>query len=361
MRRMRPVVELLSDQAPNYYVISHIYTGLDRLARRGAIRLVVRRSRRDEADLLRYDGGLWLKVHPEGGPRPVLLAIDLHDRSESYALKTLARCDVYFKRSFRRASIPDVPAEVAARIRPYGLHFPCRSPGSVRRLLRSAGPRLLRQGRPGVHQIYSALVHPWASEFEQGPESAVEPTVFFQTRVWEEENAPGEAESINASRVALVRALREAFGDRFRGGVLPTPLARERYPDDLTPLPCRARAYVATARRNLVGVYSPGLFGSTAFKMAEYLAASQCVVAEPPPEELDAPLVPEANYLPYRTPEECVRACRRLLDDPDLARRMRHANHAYYLRHAEPGAHMGRLVTTALGLRSPDPVAVPAE
>jgi hypothetical protein len=186
---------------------------------------------------------------------------------------------------------------------------------------------------------------PRIADFERAPTDALEPTIVFQSRVWEpDEAAPGESEAINETRVGVIRALKATLGDRFRGGLVPTPLALARYPNEVTSLPCRRRLYTKMSKRNLIGIYTEGLFGSTAYKMAEYLAASQCVVAEPPRNELSTPLVAGRHFLPFRNAEECVAACQRLLADQDLATAMRRANNEYYRAEVEPLAHMRKVL-----------------
>ena len=46
---------------------------------------------------------------------------------------------------------------------------------------------------------------------------------------------------------------------------------------------------------------------------------------------------------PLRLPSQC----RRLLEDPDLAERMRHANLSYYRRYVRPENHVRNLLTWA--------------
>ena len=83
---------------------------------------------------------------------------------------------------------------------------------------------------------------------------------------------------------------------------------------------------------------------STAFKLPEYLAASQCIVAEPPRNELAAPLEPGRHFLPFHTPDDCVAACQKLLADPHTAAAIRAANFEYYRGEVEPAARFSALI-----------------
>lgn len=343
---MAPAVTALFTHAQDLYHASLLYTGLHALSRRGAIALRLRRARSADDRALAADPlAVCLEVADGGAVRRV--AVDLRDQSDRFAAEPLARCDAYLKRSFHRPDLAALPADAAARVRPFGLNFACRTLGATVRLLAAVGPAAAG-GAAGRRHLRTLLVLPTTADFEQRPDAELEPAVVFQTRVWEPADAPpGESEAINAERVAVVRALREALGDRFRGGLVPTPLALARYPREVTAHPSRRRRYTLLSKRHLIGVYTRGLHQSTAFKLPEYLAAAQCVVAEPPRNELPAPLEPGRHYLPFRTPDECVTACQRLLRDADLARAMRQANADYYRSEVEPAARASRVVGPA--------------
>ena len=82
----------------------------------------------------------------------------------------------------------------------------------------------------------------------------------------------------------------------------------------------------------------------------EYLAASRCIVTEPLKYQLPVSLIEGKNYLSFRTPEECVGACERLLSDPEFADQMRYENHKYYLNEVEPSVLVYRCLETAMSL-----------
>lgn len=81
-----------------------------------------------------------------------------------------------------------------------------------------------------------------------------------------------------------------------------------------------------------------------AFKMAEYLAAGLCIVSQPLKHELPVPLIEGVNYLPFRTPEECVAQCRRLASHPSESAQMRAANLEYYRRWVAPKATVSNVL-----------------
>ncbi len=284
-------------------------------------------------------------------------AIDLHDRSDLFSSEGLARADRYFKRSYHAGDVAQLPAPLRDKVVPFGLNYGCRGRSSTRWLLQWLGPaaavRLARSAlfsRPRLEmewqQVKTFLTLPDAREFEQGPDVAVDPVVLFQTRVWPpEEVYPDDPVALNEERCALVRALRRAFGDRFCGGLVPTPYARRYFADLLTQERFRRRAYVALGKRALVAVYTRGLHHSVAFKLPEYLASAKAIVAGGFRNALPQPLHEGVHYLGFQGPESCVAACSYLLTNREHTRAMRQANYRYYREEVEPAAHLHKCLS----------------
>jgi hypothetical protein len=344
MMTVRVYVHPLQD----LYHASKVYTGLLGLARLDRIRLRMVRS--DEHGL----DPLVVALGVDAGETDRRVAVDLSDRSNSFNRDLLGRCDVYFKRSFHRPDVDALPEDLKGRILPFGLNYGCRGHGVTARALRALGPghpwHLLRMGllekersRDYFNGLKQFLRLPAIEAYEMPPDEAAEPVVLFQTRLWEPgELSSAEQSEINEGRVALVRALRRAFGGRFWGGLVPTPYALRHFADAVTNRPTGRRAYVTQSRRAMVGVYTRGLHHSLAFKLPEYLASSKAVVADGLRNELPAPLREGVHYLGFRDPSECVEQCARLLDDPDRTASMRRANYRYYRAEVEPVAHLRR-------------------
>ena len=316
---------------------SLLHTGLCALADRGAINLRYRRPAGVDA---------WLTADPivvcfdVDGTAPVRAAVDLRD-GEGVSSPIVDRVDRYFKRAFYRPEVERLAASWATKLEPFGLNFGCRNRTSTRRVLQTLALPLAATGRPGLSRLRHYLLTPPISAFELDPSAPVSPRVTFQTRLWtEDEVAPGEAEPLNADRVALVRALKKAFGSRFAGGLVPTPFAVARYPGEITPHSSKYSDYLKLRRQCLVGVYTRGVEHSLAFKLGETFAASQCLVSVPLRYALPSPIQEGRHYLPFSSPDQCVEACQRLLDNPSVAQDMRYANHEYYTREVEPAAHL---------------------
>lgn len=340
--------------AQDLYHFSRVHTGLCALERAGEIELEFAPP---PAAKPHYSAVGWamLLVNPAGGPvRRV--AIDLMDRSVEFSLPLLAESDVYCKRSYYPPHCTSLPAEDQGKVVPAGLNYACRSSAQTRRVLAAVGAawtwRALQEAATGVSPLRKQVerlrqfqVIPHATDFEWFPDQPVRRRILFQTRLWDPAGVEHEdGDAINRERAELLAALRQAFPDEFAGGLVPEPYARKHYPDLLATESYRHHEFIAFSREIEIGIYTRGLHESDAFKLAEYLASSKCIVMTPPRNTLPAPLVEGRNYLSYGSIAECVEQCRRLLQDRELAASMRRANWEYYQRHVEPAAFVRRLL-----------------
>lgn len=326
---------------------SLVLTGLCALAARGSITLTYRRQAAD-ADRWHFADAVVVVLDVRHAQNRVQVAIDLRD-GEGVSGPALDHADRYFKRSYLPAECSRL-GKRGEKIVPFGFNFPCRSARSTARLLGTIGGPIVLTGTPGLRRLKAYLATPPPSAFEQSPDVPVDPLVVFQPRLWaEDEVAAGEAAALNYDRVMMVRALKREFGPRFMGGIVATPYAKTHYPDDLTPHSSEYVDYLRFKKRCLVSVYTRGVEHSLAFKLGETFAASQCLVSVPLHYDLPAPLEQGTHYLEFANIDGCLDACRRLLNQPQLAQSMRRANHAYYRRQIEPAAHMAWVIDAALG------------
>lgn len=282
------------------------------------------------------------------------IAIELSDHSDLWEMPLLEWCDIYAKRNINLRNTTPLQHKIV----PFGLMMASHSRRSTAAALAAIAGTLPGTSKARLKAIYRHLATPHWKFFEHRPDQPVDNTILFQTRVWEPRESPGD-EGINDLRISLLRALKREFGSRVVGGVVPTPLARKAYADLITDMPCRQPQYVRWAKRPLIGIYFRGLFGAIAIKMAEYLAASKCIVSEPIGNVLVAPL---DHISIYRSNDECLAACERLLSDASLAEFHRLQSWKYYEAHIEPRAQIANLLVRAkaaharLSESSPDPL-----
>jgi hypothetical protein len=288
-------------------------------------------------------------------------AIDLHDSWEIDA-DALARCDVYFKRSLTVSTAPGRPP--SPKLRALGLITDVRTEGydlrelrvelSGARSARERARRLLRwSALTAAARMFDAGSRPTISRMECPPQRGQPPRVLLMAGLWDPAEVPtwaagkrDEWEAINRMRVGCIRALREAFGERFHGGVRPTPFSLRHCPDIVLSSPPRGsqREFIRRVREHPVCVTSVGLHGSNGFRLAEFVAMSRAIVSEPLCYDVPGDFAAGRNYLPFRTPEECVAQVARLLESTDEREAMMRTNWDYYGRWQRPDRMALRIV-----------------
>jgi hypothetical protein len=348
------------DACQNLYAFSKLHTGVCLLAAGGEIDVrfaVPPRGRR-----FFCEEGLTAISIRAGSGEERLAAIDVYDRADVFGRELLECCDLYFKRSYYAAEIARLPVALQNKVVPFGMNYACRTRGKY--LPAIAGPVLgkLRRavsGGPAAMKdaLLQVLMIPRYKLFELEPSVPLRPEIVFQTRVWTEADCSTEPiEPLNESRVALVRALRKSFPKHFRGGVIPTKLARERYPDALTTEPTRPAVYLTASRESLIGISTRGLHHSTPFKLPEYLAGSKCVVSEPVRNELPDALEEGRELVWFRGVDECLGKCEELLRRPERARELRRNTWKYYQEHVAPAAHVRKCLARVMVGVTAEPV-----
>jgi len=314
--------------AHDLYHLSNVVTGLAELAVAGSVDL---RFGPVDADSRKPLESAAMRVTVGRAGRVIDVVFDLYDRADHFEMPLLEDCDVYFKRSFHP------PART--KVVPFGLNFACRS---------ASGEALLAAARlPLSDSLNRYRTVRSIEDFEQDAASEMRPSILFQTRAWPPGSTTDDTEAINESRVRIIEALRNAFPSRFYGGFAPTAFARERYLHLITTSPSTPPEYLAFSKQHLVGVSSRGLHGSVPFKIAEYVAASLAIVSERLNCELPTAFVDGRDFLAFRTPDECVERCERILNSPTLAAELRRASRRYYLSELQPPSHMQALLQRA--------------
>jgi hypothetical protein len=286
----------------------------------------------------------------------------------------LLESDVYFKRTYTHPELCHVPTGARTKVRPFGLNYACSSKSQLRSLAfakqllfqkptsaeRSAGP--LGSMRRGVSRPVRWLGGPAIevsassplqySEFEASAQAPTERSVIFLTRLWCPAGKPDDVaeqfRALNEFRIELIRTLRNRLGDQFLGGVERNDVSEQLCPEYILDQDTIKTRYVTSMKRCLVGIATTGLHGSIGWKLAEYVAASRCIVSQPLQPVTCPGLVEGTHYLPFGTADECATACERLLNDPTLAQAMRDHNEAYYRNELEPSVMMLKRLRTAM-------------
>jgi hypothetical protein len=342
--------------------LQQLYTGFRLLQRSGFVRL----SQQRRSTPIRYEstaphlngaGHAHLDVVLGGSLR---LHFDRHDARE-IALGELEDCDFYFKRSYQRALVESLPPAQRGKLLPLGLNYRVLPDVSdLPALQRALG--LSGFSRPALAAAKQALdthnrfgFQPRVRGMESDPDLSAAPNVLFLVAAYDPYDDPTRTQekiddriSINETRARCIRLLREALGPRFTGGFSNSAFTQQNYPDLAWPASAAQESYLRTLRSFPICVATTGLHGSTGWKFAEYVAFSKAILSEALVYDVPGDFAGGRNYLEFGSPEECVHAAIRLIEEPELRRQIMRNNAAYYRNHLRPDAMVKDALTRAL-------------
>lgn len=284
----------------------------------------------------------------------------MHD-SREVDQEALKCHDFYFKRSLQSEELKKLISN-SHKIRPYGFNYEVISnPPDLFALRRSLLAQNLREFLTGVGWS-TGLANLWQfvpslGKMEDMPPENAPNKIIFMARTWDPNQNSAhldhkrklDRDSINHGRANCIRALRNAFGEKFLGGFAPSELAKKYYPDLLLHNNSyNKKNYIEILRASTIGIATAGLHGSLGWKMAEYVAFSRAIVSENFNTSLPGIFSDGSNYLSFSTPEECVNQVQRLLNDSQLKKQMMWKNRAYYLDFLHPRALVAKSLAEVL-------------
>ena len=281
------------------------------------------------------------------------LVIDTRD-SDILVDAQVAVADFYAKRSFRPGGYDITGTTVI----PYGVNYAVYAASVDLHVLRrvglpGSGRRIGEVARAlALDRVITVPMTPRMSNIRPRPMvvGGDGPQVIFLTRVWppldpDRPEASSDRDELNEQRVACIRALRKEFGPQFIGGLTRDPHSERYFADCLASNDqTEKQPYIRLAGSVPIGVTTTGLGASTGWKFAEYVAMGRAIVTERLQHEVPGPLAPETNYVTFDTPDGCVEACRRLLDDPGRVAEMSRANVTYYEEYVRPDRLVGNVL-----------------
>jgi hypothetical protein len=330
--------------------VQQLYTGFHLLQRSRVLRLSQARLRSpvrylNDAPHLRGAGHAHLDALLQGGLR---VHFDTHDARE-IALGELETCDFYFKRSYLAETVTSLPPAQRNKVLPLGLNYRVLPDTADWAALWRA--LVLSGASPTSHLgIKQALdtrnrfgFQPRLRDMQAEPEFAAAPNVLFLVAAYDPYDDPTRAQdkiedriSINETRARCIKLLREALGPRFTGGFSSSAFASRHYPDLIWPESASQQNYLRVLRDFPICVATTGLHGSTGWKLAEYVTFAKAIVSEPLVYDVPGELRSGRNYLEFGSPEECVHAAIRLIEEPQLRQQMMRNNADYYREYLRP-------------------------
>lgn len=343
--------------------LQQLYTGLLLLRESGFIRLSQQYRQfpvdyANNAPHLKSAGHAHLDVLLDGRLK---LHFDTHDAQE-IATSELERCDFYFKRSYAADVVAALPPDRRKRVFPLGLNYRVL-PDELDFFAVRRGVRLNGISRASLSAIKRACdigdflgPLPRLAHMQSSTNPEAEPQVLFLVAAYDPYDDPQrEARKtrdriqINENRARIIRLMREALGSRFTGGFADSRFSRQHYADLIVPREMTHQpSYLERLRKTPICIATTGLHGSIGWKLAEYVAFAKAPVSEPLNYQVPGAFEREKNFLEFTSPEECLTATVRLIEDRGLRQELMRNNAAYYLSHLRPDSLVRNALLTAL-------------
>lgn len=252
--------------------------------------------------------------------------------------KCLDWCDVYFKRSFSAEKNAALFPEDQHKMFPLGFNYHVTYPTSP-----VNEPKLKSLLKPLMGKAPEPYFVPRVFEGKPRNTEPKDVKILFQAQLWDHRDpdlSPEMAEEcayINRTRIAIVRALKETYGEQFFGGLRDSALAREMAPELIqSEKYTERRKYLKLVHSCDICIGSMGLHESIGWKTAEYIAAAKAIVNETFHYSVTGDFEEGKHYLAFSTAEECIEAVRILVENTEKRLEMQAANAKYYQEYLKP-------------------------
>ncbi len=272
---------------------------------------------------------------------------DMHD-SGKIDLNALSKVDIYLKRSFNSIEVKN--SDFQNHVFPFGLNFNVMDNNlnlfNIRRTLLEEGnwnkfKSLIKILSPQFSPFLPKLYQLNPINCHLYPNTKLSPRILFITRVFNPESSRSENKediiSLNQMRTECIRRLRTRFGKYFTGGLIPDKFSTDNYPDLVLTDPGIGYFgnYINLLKEFPICITTTGLHKSIGWKFAEYISFSRAIVSEKLNYYVPG-LIVDQNYIEFETPENCIEASQRLMDDSELRSRMMQNNFSFYEKWLRP-------------------------
>ncbi len=275
------------------------------------------------------------------------VAYDINDAADINE-EIYSKVAFYFKRMCLKTDMDTHP-----KLRPLGFNYLCYTKGWD---FFKINHRLLPLFKKVGLQRFRYL--PWVPDFLGWEDSIVSSNykifeientdrpflIQYSTRLWRWGNTKNpvwitERKRLNAERIELVRLLKNNFNGFYFGGIQDGSLVQELAPDVvLDKKAYDKKSYVNNLKKSTVGIVTPGLEDSIAWKFGEYVATGMAILCTPEFLKYALPgnFKEGENYLIFTSPEDCVEKIKWLQHNQTELKNMMQNNLNYYKNFLRP-------------------------
>ena len=279
------------------------------------------------------------------GPSRKKILIDAYDGANITNFAGLDWCDIHGKVNLVSSIVPEEYRKKSVAIGP---SFPVRIWSWLR-----TGWLSIRNYGFNVHGVRGVRLHlanyRWQYKFrlplnDFTPGTSLDNYIFFSSTIWTEEEAPGT----NQRRAIFLDVCKSIKQLSFEGGFSPTavPDLASRYGMHFASKRFSLHQWLDNTRRSAVVFYTPAVWLSHTFKLAEFLALGKAIISTAISRDLPAPLIHGTHvHFVDDSPESYRDAIELILKDVAYRAFLEKNAREYYLDNLTPERVIYRLLS----------------
>lgn len=363
------IVTIYTPQELNHS--SYIQTGLFELEREGFLKTYVKISLSKRLGTIKIDNGVLIQTnepHPKtsfyeiedkSSGKKIKFATDLYDASFSFSAYALEHCDYVFKRNFEKKIIENLPLKYQEKIMPLGLTFKVLSSSKKQPykfligllvsnflisikldsyFFKRITTDFKKQSKHWVNYKKSIFLTTYESLTTN-----LENYIFFQTRCFSNEDQ-ADVLAIHKQRFRIVMLLKKRFKEKFKGGIIPSTIAKTKYKEALTNQLTDANSYLELIKKAKIVIYTRGLVNSPAWKISEYLSQGKVIIAEKLTAELPISLLNGKEVLFFENEEEIPSLIEKVMYNDELCASLAKNARHYFEQNVHPKQNVKRIL-----------------
>jgi hypothetical protein len=355
---------------------SYVYAGFFELEKNNYLKCVIKFKRINKLGSIIISESKIMKTkihHPKTsfyklikGNVNIKFAIDTYDDATKFSLYALEKSEYVFKRNFNKKIIEKLPEKYKKKIQPLGLTFPCKSQ------YRHSTIKLLIGTILNIFHMYFKLDRLLIFRFKlifmdikknflfdlnnrlissfnlkNRNFEKTKSQILFQTRCFEDDSNI-DTKILHKNRDNLISELKKNIGNKFKGGFIKSSHSKKYYKNNISNVNSNSESYFKEVQLSQIVIYSNGLLGSPAWKMAEYLSQGKAIISEKLTTELPTKIEHRKHLIFFSDIKDCGIVAKKLIKNKKLILELSKNAREYYDNYVDPTKNMQRIIEEML-------------
>ncbi len=290
--------------------------------------------------------------------KSIRIGIDLQDWVDQFSFHSFQKCDLVYKRALTADSLKDINKNRGDFVIPFGPN--CGATVTDKRFLKINKKIYLR------NLVFKAFLNPIKAIDKimqyslRGPIKQItagtdgllknppqKKYIFFQVQYYNWNS--NHSKALNEFRANIIRRLKTAFKDNFYGGMWFQGKIEKKYADCISNVDTKYEIYSSFMNNASIVISTNGFGDSIPWKIVEYMRSGRCIVSQKNKHIFREPIHKD-TVANFESPDECIKICKKLLNDNATTSRMAQQSRQYYEDYLKPSAVMEQIINQSVRL-----------